>query len=561
MGQGKFISENIGEIRFAIKTKRRELIQKLTSAEGSPEELGLSELADYASNKEGKDRIEAQLLWQRRMILSLTPLMFCLVGSAMMLRFNRGGRGFGILLALVTLIAYYLLTFFGEQLARTQSISVWEAGLIPIALTIVAILWFNLSSRIHIWGHIWERIIAALKNIRPASDNVSRRHLFVDLTTGLRDFDIVYNILRYFLLAFTFIGAIFLIFTAFELWKFAGTIDGGLSLLGKYLFFLVPFMYIQLAPSAAMIAILATYVIKSRQNEIVVWTSAGQSVYRLLMPAFLLMLVLGFINWEIQERILPDANQTQDELRMRIRSRGVLANQSGKLWVADDRRIYSFEPAKTTSSEPVIDSAYQSASDNVRPASISCPSQCVSDLAIYEFGADNAKMQAVYRSKLAAWDSDRIVFVGNVEKTDIVEGKSKTTVTSGGEFPLESNPFAEYRAKPSHMDTAEVREQIRRSASEQEQLNFTVALFKKYSTLALPLIIALFTAPFALSLSRKGKVITVGYAVGLWLLFTGITNVFEQFGLNGSLPPAIAIWAPLAAFAMLGVYLLTKVRT
>jgi lipopolysaccharide export LptBFGC system permease protein LptF len=35
-----------------------------------------------------------------------------------------------------------------------------------------------------------------------------------------------------------------------------------------------------------MIAILATYVIKSRRNEIVTWTAAGQSIYRLLFPCF-----------------------------------------------------------------------------------------------------------------------------------------------------------------------------------------------------------------------------------------------------------------------------------
>src|SRR5215470_11833293 len=68
-GEGKFISENIGDVRFAIKTKRAELIEKLSSSEHTPEELGLSELSDYAQAKEGSDRIEAQLLWQRRIIL------------------------------------------------------------------------------------------------------------------------------------------------------------------------------------------------------------------------------------------------------------------------------------------------------------------------------------------------------------------------------------------------------------------------------------------------------------------------------------------------------------
>ena len=79
-----------------------------------------------------------------------------------------------------------------------------------------------------------------------------------------------------------------------------------------------------------------------------------------------------------------------------------------------------------------------------------------------------------------------------------------------------------------------------------------VALEKKYTTLFLPFVMALFTAPFSLSLSRIGKAVTIGYAIGLWLLFTGTTSVFEQLGLNGLLSPPLAVWSPLVIFSMFG---------
>jgi lipopolysaccharide export LptBFGC system permease protein LptF len=97
------------------------------------------------------------------------------------------------------------------------------------------------------------------------------------LTTAILDFDIIRNLLKYFSLTVVFLTAIYMIFTAFELWKFAGEIRGGFFLLVKYLFFLLPFVYLQLAPSALMIATLATFVIKSRQNEIVSWTLPGKA--------------------------------------------------------------------------------------------------------------------------------------------------------------------------------------------------------------------------------------------------------------------------------------------
>ena len=97
--------------------------------------------------------------------------------------------------------------------------------------------------------------------------------------------------------------------------------------------------------------------------------------------------------------------------------------------------------------------------------------------------------------------------------------------------------------------------------SETDARNLEIALQKKYSTPFLPFIITLFTAPFALSLNRKGRVVTIGYAIGLWLIFMGISNGFEQAGLSGNIIPKLAVWAPLFLFSLIGVVLFSKVKT
>ncbi|MEO6334760.1 MAG: LptF/LptG family permease [Pyrinomonadaceae bacterium] len=557
-GERKFVSEKIGDVRFAIQTRRGELIQKLSSADVAPEELGLTQLSEYANAKDGPDRTEAQILWQRRIVLSVTPLIFCLLGTALILRFNRGGRGFGITVALACLISYYLLAFLGEQLARTEKISVFEGSLIPITLSLFAVLWFNFSGRLSLPDRIVHGTKEILSQVNIRHLRRRRSNLFGDVTAGIRDLDLVVSLLKYYVLTLSFLAAVFIIFTAFELWRFAGTMDGGITLLLKYLSFLLPFIYLQLAPSAAMIATLATYVIKSRQNEIITWTSAGQSVYRLLFPCFLLMILLGTVNWLVQERIAPASNQRQDELRAEIRSRGALAKRPGKLWVANDERIYAFQ-MDIGNNDPSSDN--RRASDNDNNPRLGCPSVCaVRDLTIYEF-ADNGNLQSLYRAKSASWEGDSIRFNGAVERTRLSETGISTSQETGGEVMEKSNPFAETRTKPSHLNTSEIRERLRNSEAEIEKRSFGNALERRYTTLVLPFVISLFTAPFALSLSRKGKAITVGYAVALWLLFMGFTSVFEQFGLNGSLAPSFAVWAPLMVFSMLGIYLLSKVRT
>ncbi len=536
--KGKTASENIGEIRFAIKTKRDDIVKRLTQSQETQEELGLNELAKLANSAEGKEKVEARILWQRRLLLSVTPLIFALLGTVLVLRFNRGGRGFGIFLALVSLIGYYLVTLLGEQLARTCRINIQFAGFLPILVSILATFWFSLSTRLfrrNTLENIKGFFTSANAN---APESVSKSNFYIDLTTGIRDFDIILNFLKYFFLTLAFLTSIYLIFTTFEMWKFAGSAPNGISLLSKYLFYLIPFIYLQLAPSAVMIATLATFVIKSRQNEVVTWTAAGQSVYRLLLPCFVLMVFLGLLNWGIQELVAPKTNHKQDTIRAQIRNKGILAQKEGKYWVANQNHIYSFDRAEKESGS----------------------NRKVANLTIYEFSQDNQKLAAIYRTPGAIWQANKIV-LNETEKTNVNNQVLETQKLTNLELFEPENPFDNLNQKPSYLTSSETKTQLMEAESETESRNLEIALQKKYTIPFLPFIIALFTAPFALSLSRKGKVITVGYAVGLWLVFMGISSGFEQAGLSGNILPKLAVWTPLFLFSMIGVYLFSKVKT
>ena len=548
-GAEKFHSESIGELRYAVRTKRNDLVARMNSGELSPDELGLADLSAYASSREGSERTEAQLLWHRRIMLSISPLIFCVFGALLVLRYNRKSRGFAISSALLSLIVFYLLAFLGEQLARTGYLSVIAGSLVPIVFSVGIIAWFILSGRYNLAARTRVGRDPSRVSWKPDLKRLPSVDLFVDLTTGLRDFDIVLNLSKFYLLSLGFLGSVFIIFTAFELWRFAGTIENGIWLLLQYLFFLVPFIYLQLAPSSLMIATLATYVIKSRQNEIVTWASAGQSVYRLLLPCMFFTIVLGFANWEIQELLLPKANQVQDELRERIRRGGKPANQARRTWSATNERIYSFVPALY-------------ASDNAYSPGSPCPPACTAnDLHVFEFGDDRAKLQSVYRIPYAVWDRGRVASQGEAEKLDLTNGTVIKSVQQGIEIEEESNPLGDVRTKPNHLDSNETKMHAANSGSDAERRTFAIALEKKYATPFLPFIIALFTAPFALSLSKTGKAATTGLAVGYWLSFLGVTSVFEQLGLSGALPPAVAVWGPLFLFVTIGIFMLSRIRT
>lgn len=546
---GNLVSENIGELRFAVKTRRDEMVTRLSQISPAIEELGIIELNRFSGQAEGKDKVEAQILIVRRLMLAIAPILFSVLGATLVLRLRRSRRGSGAGIALISLLVYFLLTFAGEQLARSGTVPVIIGGLLPVFASIIAIIYFWFSnSRFQGFGVV-ESIQKAYAGVSKRGGLLRRSDIIIDLTTGIRDFEIATALLRYYFAAIVLLASVFLIFTAFELWRFAGSMPNGPGLLGQYIFFLVPYTYLQLSPTAVMIAILATFAIKARQNEIVTWIAAGQSIYRLLVPCLLLMLILGGVNVLLQETIAPSTNQNQDRIRRQLRTRGVDRSVGGRFWVANDTSIAFFTPATT-------------ASDNEQSVTANCRNRCtLRSAGVYRFEADKAELQSLYHVSDAIWENGELAVNGKGFRFEFDGQKYVRTDISGTKIQLARSTFSGSTQFPSHLTAFELRENINDADSEIERRKLQIALQKRYAAFLLPLVIALFTEPFALGMDRSRRVISIAYGVGMWLIFVAVGSAFEQLGVAGTLPPRLAVWAPIMAFSMIGIYLLSKVRT
>ncbi len=290
-----------------------------------------------------------------------------------------------------------------------------------------------------------------------------------------------------------------------------------------------------------MIATISTYVIKSRQNEVVTWTAAGQRIYRLLFPCFALMLFMRLFNFALQETILSNSNVRQDELRSQIRSRGAVQAAGGRRWFATETRIFSFEKEGSA----FDDNQFKSPE-------------------IFEFVDQSGakRLVRVLTAEKGSWSNSKLTLNGNVKENEVSVGISVgKTLPDGYEFNETKNPLRQTQSKPSHLTTAELQERATIVEAESDARTFWVAYYKRYATIFLPLVIVLFTAPFALTLSRRGKAGTVGTSVGVWLVFMGIATTFEQYGLSGQITPLVAVWGPLVWFSIVGVFLLARVKT
>ncbi len=541
--RGQFITERLAQLRVVLETGRKGLLSRMNSAEPDPDEMKLVELVNFVRNPSQPKHREAAILLQRKLSLTLAPLIFALLGGTLSLQMKRAGRGWGSFLALVTLIAYYLLSLFGDALARKGSlppfVGAWLATVAAAALSIGLLL----ASRWKLPGIARRgKRIDGQKGTATASAVSQRRRQRLLEFPSILDWSVLRSLSQHFVYAYVALVAVFLIVTSFELLRFVIPGRTGWNLLARYLLFLVPFATVQLMPASMLIAVLMTYALMARRGEAIAWWSSGQSVYRLIIPGFLFALVIALAAWTIQERVMPKANVEQDALRSRIRSGvSIAASNTGRQWLASGamtpRMIYSYEL-------------------NEGQGSLKNP-------VVYEFDAGGIHLARIVAGEIGTWRGDTLEIskasVFSLNGSNLDKSNEEKARISG---PVTPEMFKRGLTKPAQLSSDSLKSYIENlKPSGQNLTPLVIALQRKYAEPHTAWIMALFGIPLALSFGRRGAIVALCSAIGISLAYWGTVGVFQLIGEYGFLSPTLAAWIPLLLFAMLGVYLLTRVRT
>jgi len=88
-----------------------------------------------------------------------------------------------------------------------------------------------------------------------------------------------------------------------------------------------------------------------------------------------------------------------------------------------------------------------------------------------------------------------------------------------------------------------------------------VQLVKKFSVPMFAFILALVSVPFAFRTGTRGAMAGVGMSFVIFILYSTVSQLFEQVGNLNQLPPVMAAWAPDAVFSLAGIYFLARVRS
>lgn len=541
-----YVVERSDQLRIAINTGRADLLQRLNQRDPNADSMEWSELRDKAKNGSDTERREAQRILYRRAALSVSPLIFALLGGALGLRVRRGGRSVGIMLSLVVVVVYYLSSLLGESLSRvgtvTPAVGAWFPTGLMLLLSAVLLLINRLpllSARLR--GH--KKIATDVE--RQVTETGSRKHY--SLGTGswglpnLMDASLFRTLSLSFLLGFIGLSAIFLIFTLFELWRFIAVTHAGAGLVARYLLFLMPLVTVELFPATMLIAVLVTYALMARRHEAIAWWACGQSVYRLMLPGVLFAIAMASCSWLVQEHLMPGANLRQDSLRARIKGGEARAiTGAGRQWLAstETHRFYSYEysEGQGTLAEPTI----------------------------YELDADAVHLNKIITGKTGTWTTATQLKVANAETLEL-KGLEVQRQLQPEALISSVDPPDAFKAsvdKPSQLSSTGLNAYIR-SAKQRgmDVSSLAVALQRKYASPLNVIIMAFIGMPLAVSFGRKGTIIALCAAVAVSVAYWAIGGGFQQLGNLGLLRPEVAGWSPPLIFAAAGTYFLSRVRT
>ena len=112
----------------------------------------------------------------------------------------------------------------------------------------------------------------------------------------------------------------------------------------EYIFYRLPEFFQLGLPMTALMATLLTLGLFHKFNEITAMKACGVSVFRMIVPAFVLAAIIGGLSFLIQENILPRENQKAAEVWNRINDVSAPAiGMQGFSWKANKARDRVFQ--------------------------------------------------------------------------------------------------------------------------------------------------------------------------------------------------------------------------
>jgi LPS export ABC transporter permease LptG len=551
--------------RYQISTfQQTDIPLDLPSSENKPDESLPADVMNTGalwSKAARVDPISARwylIAFHKRFALPTACLVLALVGIPLGLSSKKSGKSGGFVLTIVLVFVYYVISLVGVSLARQGRVSPWfGAWLADIVFLALAVFLLSRAEKrpfeLASFRAVWKRDSSGFQAAVPRSrrENAferasTRRRVFSATFPTLLDDYVLGDFFVYLGLILSTFLVLVIVFTLFELLGDILKNQVPATVVAEYLLNVAPYLLYNVAPLVMLLAVLVTFGIMQRSNEITAIKATGTSIYRIVAPVILAAGVLSVGLFFADQFYLPRTNKRQEALHNQIKGKPAQTYlRPDRKWIFgqhNDVYYYQFF-------DPDRDQFGNITVFQLDPASFSITRRIHADRAHW---AENLN-RWVYEQ---GWDRS---LRGSAIAQNGYHTFDVSTFPELGETP---SYFKKEVKQYTEMNYEELRSYIRDlQQSGFDVVRLRVQLHKKLSYPLITLIMAVLAIPFALSTGKKGAITGVAVALGIAVFYTVVSRLFEAMGDLSQLPPALAAWSPDLIFVLVGGYLILKVPT
>ena len=509
-------------------------------------EMNTGELKRYS--RSGANWIEARIELHRRMALPVACLMLALVGIPLGVSSRKGGKSGGYVTGIFLAFFCYFLAFITLiGLAKQRALPVegiWLPNLFFMLAGLILISRLERPGDRDLVGTMRGWLTTALDRFRPKfaaePGGNYRRVRWLPLVPQLVDTYVLTSFVYYFaMLLASFVGMTE-IYNFFEL--LSDIIRNGIAMskVFTYLFFLAPMLIYNTLPVSVLVAVLVTFGVLTKHNEVTAFKACGVSLHRLAVPVLAISGAFSAGLFAFDHYYLPDTNRKQDELRNEIKGKPTQTylNPTQKWIFGKGWRIYYYKYFDTSERSMAVVSVYEL------------------DPKTFDLRREISAERAQWQPSLHTW----IFQNGWVRE---IHGKFERFQVRT--FPELDEP-PDYFLKKLEQDKQMNFQELDAYISDLQQSGFDtvrlrIQLQKKFSVPLFALIMAMISVPFAFLVGNRGAMAGIGVSIGVAMAYWGVGQLFEQVGNANQLPPSLAAWSPDVLFALAGAYLLLRMKS
>ncbi|HEU0141171.1 MAG TPA: LptF/LptG family permease [Bryobacteraceae bacterium] len=515
-----------------------------------------SEMPTFPLMAEAEKSVDARIELHQRFALPLGCILLALVGLPLGVSTRKAGKSTAIVMTVLLAFTYYmaLISLIGvaRQGTLPAGIAVWMPNIVFAITGIILLARLERPGDRDWVGTAWTwigRILRGLLHRLPSRPGpLSRRSGGrMPLLPQIVDTYILNGFLFYFGLLLASFVLMTHVYQFFELLGDVIRNNIPMQRVFAFLFFLTPKLLYDLAPLSVLVAVLVTFGILTKNNEVAAMKACGVSLHRLAIPILLMSAGLSGALFAFDHYVIPDTNRKQDAIRNEIRGKPIQTYlRPDRKWIfGNGSRIYYYRYF-----DPV--------------------SSVMGGISVYELDPGTFRLTRHISAERALWQPSLKTWIfQNGWMRELGGGTDGETFR---DFRGQTATFPELNEPPSYflkevkqdkqMNFHELAGYIRElQQSGFDTVRLQVQFYKKFSVPLFVLIMALIAIPFAFVTGNRGAMAGVGVSLGIAITYLATNSLFEQMGNVAQLPPQVAAWSPDAVFSLAGLYMMARMKS